>query len=132
MIRTLSTFAAALLCSAMAAGSASAQAVSGTSSDTGTTLGDTHANTSTSDTQANTSASASASGALSSDAPNFLGSVKSKSTPARGLGKAGTARVDRDERRITAELNRASAASTGNANASNQASINAGSTTITQ
>jgi len=34
--------------------------------------------------------------------------------------------VDANERKITADLNRASASSTGNANASNQASINSG------
>jgi hypothetical protein len=37
------------------------------------------------------------------------------------------ARVDANERKITSELNRASAASTGNANAANQASLNSGS-----
>jgi hypothetical protein len=36
-------------------------------------------------------------------------------------------RVDQNERKITAELNRASATSTGNANASNQASLGSGS-----
>ena len=42
------------------------------------------------------------------------------------------ARVDGNERRITSELNRASASSTGNANASNQATINRAGNTITQ
>jgi len=71
-------------------------------------------------------ASASASGSLQADKPNFLSSVQSKSTPARGLKGTAMKRVDDNERKVTAELNRASASSTGNANASNQASINSG------
>jgi len=62
----------------------------------------------------------------------FLASVQSKSTPAKGLNRAAMARVDRNERQITVALNRASAASTGNANASAQASINGSSGTVTQ
>jgi hypothetical protein len=68
-----------------------------------------------------------ASNASQTDKPDFLGNVQSKSTPARGLKGAAMKRVDTNERRITAELNRASASSTGNANASNQASISTGS-----
>ena len=73
------------------------------------------------------SASASASGSSAADKPTFLSSVQSKSTPARGLKGTAMKRVDANERKITAELNRASATSTGNASASSQASINAGS-----
>jgi hypothetical protein len=63
---------------------------------------------------------------LQADKPNFLSGVQSKSTPARGLKGTAMKRVDDNERKITAELNRASASSTGNANASNQASISSG------
>ena len=73
------------------------------------------------------SASASAKDSLQTDKPQFLASVQSKSTPARGLKGAAMKRVDTNERRITADLNKASAASTGNASASSQASIGSGS-----
>jgi hypothetical protein len=66
------------------------------------------------------------SSATTTETPNFLGKVQSKSTPAKGLSQAATARVNQQERRITAELNRASAASTGNATASSQATIGGG------
>jgi hypothetical protein len=85
------------------------------------------AKTNTSSYGASSSETASLGGSSSEEKPAFLNSVQSKSTPARGLGKAAMARVDANERKITSELNRASAASTGNANASNQASINTGS-----
>jgi hypothetical protein len=49
------------------------------------------------------------------------GSAAAKSTPAKGSSRAAMARRDRDERRITTELNRASSASDGNANVLNQA-----------
>jgi len=64
--------------------------------------------------------------------PSFLNSVQSASTPAKGLNKAATAKVDEKEKLITAELNRASASSTGNAAASNQASISDGGANTTQ
>jgi hypothetical protein len=86
-----------------------------------------NAKTNTSLYGASGSETASLGGSSSEEKPAFLNSVQSKSTPARGLGKAAMARVDANERKITSELNRASAASTGNANASNQASINTGS-----
>jgi hypothetical protein len=73
------------------------------------------------------SETASASGSSSEEKPDFLASVQSKSTSARGLKGAAMKRVDQNERKITAELNRASATSTGNANASNQASLGSGS-----
>jgi hypothetical protein len=85
------------------------------------------ANANTSSSGASANATASASNAPQGDKPDFLGNVQSKSTPARGLKGAAMKRVDTNERRITAELNRASAAGTGNANASNQASISTGS-----
>ena len=85
------------------------------------------ANANTSSSGVSSNRSASASNALQSDKPDFLGNVQSKSTPARGLKGTAMKRVDTNERRITAELNRASASSTGNANASNQASISTGS-----
>jgi hypothetical protein len=47
-------------------------------------------------------------------------------TPAKGLSKTAKARVNRNEMKITSELNRQSASSTGNANPSNQASTNPG------
>jgi hypothetical protein len=47
-------------------------------------------------------------------------------TPAKGLSKTAKARVNRNEMKITSELNRQAAASTGNANPSNQASTNPG------
>ena len=73
------------------------------------------------------SETASASASSSEEKPAFLASVQDKSTPARGLKGAAMKRVDQNERKITSELNRASAASTGNANAASQASLNPGS-----
>lgn len=73
------------------------------------------------------SSSYGASASATEEKPTFLSGVQSKSTPARGLKGTAMKRVDNDERKITAELNRASATSTGNANAASQASIGTGS-----
>jgi hypothetical protein len=79
----------------------------------------------------NLAGSSTASGTASAT-PSFLGSVQSKSTPARGLNGSAMSRLDSNERRITGELNRASASSTGNANSANQASLNGAGNTVTQ
>jgi hypothetical protein len=130
------SLAAALLCGALGlAGSALAQDNSAESAPAGANA-TAAAHTgpgqidSTAAAKANTSsygASGSASASLQTDKPEFLASVQSKSTPARGLKGAAMKRVDTNERHITADLNKASAASTGNANASSQASISSGS-----
>ena len=72
-------------------------------------------------------ASGNASASATEEKPAFLSGVQSKSTPARGLKGTAMKRVDDNERKITAELNRASATGTGNANAASQASIETGS-----
>ena len=141
MVRLINkSLATAFLCGAIglagtalaqdnSAENASSNAAAGANATGATRTGpgqiDSHAaaNTNTSSYGASADASASASDSAQADKPDFLGNVQSKSTPARGLKGAAMKRVDTDERRITADLNKASAASTGNANASNQASI---------
>ena len=130
------SLAAALMCGAIglagtalaqegAAGSASTNAPAATHTGPGQidrSAGATIGSGPTKDT-----GSASASASASAEKPDFLASVQSKSTSARGLKGTAMKRVDQNERKITAELNRASASSTGNANASSQASLNPGS-----
>jgi len=141
MVRQLNkSLATVLLCGAIGlAGSALAQdnsaesAPAGANATTATHTGpgqidrSTDANAKSSLNGSSGNASASASASAQTDKPDFLGNVQSKSTPARGLKGTAMKRVDDAERRITADLNKASAASTGNANASNQASIGSGS-----
>ena len=128
------SLAAALLCGAIglagtalaqvgAAGSESKGAASATgATHTGPGQIDSSAGSNTSSYGASGKATASAD--TSAEKPGFLNDVQSKSTKARGLKGAAMKRVDANERKITAELNRASAQSTGNANASSQASVN--------
>jgi hypothetical protein len=131
------SLATALLCGAIGlAGSALAQdnsaesAPAGANAATATHTGPGQIDSSAS-AKANTSSygasgNASADASTQTDKPDFLGKVQSKSTPARGLKGAAMKRVDTNERKITADLNKASASSTGNANASSQASIGSG------
>jgi hypothetical protein len=103
-------FAAALICGAIGfAGSAFAQGAYGAAGK-----------------PAGASSNATIGSTAADKAPAFLDKVQSKSTPAKGLSTAAMARVDEQERRITAELNRASAAGAGNASASTQANIGGG------